>query len=182
MYDYENDKGFINCRAGELYGTDRYQVEKGVLINDWDERVSFYYNPMLGNKFSDYLANDLAWFIVSPKFKKVLQDCKIEGVQYFPVNVINDTNGSIAEKFYLVNICNLVDAIDLEHSKYSEFSVDNKKVISVKKYALNKDKLGKEQIFRLKGSSFAIFVSENIKKAIGKNKITGCDFLEIKVY
>lgn len=182
MYDYDNDKDVINCRANELYGINRYDVEKGVEINNWNERVNFYCNSTAGDRFSDYLANDLAWFIVSPKFKKALQDCKVEGVQYLPVNLVNEIDGSNLAEFYLVNICNLVDALDLEHSKYTEFSIDNEKLISVKVYALKRNRLSNAQIFRLKGSSFAIFVSENIKKAIEKNKVKGCSFLEVKVY
>ncbi len=52
----------------------------------------------------------------------------------------------------------------------------------MKVYALRKSKLNGYDIFRLKESSMAIFVSEKIKKIVEENQISGCDFLEVKTY
>ena len=103
-------------------------------------------------------------------------------LQFIPIEAINKSTGKLCTSFYLVNICCLLDGLDLEHSKYSVFTVGEKKVLSVKVYSLKKSVTEGHHIFRLKSSSAAIFVSEELKKEIEKNRITGCDFLEVKTF
>ncbi|WP_408605924.1 imm11 family protein [Defluviitalea phaphyphila] len=54
-------------------------------------------------------------------------------------------------------------------------------MIDIEKHALKREKIKDKHIFRLKDETFPIFVSEKVVKALKKNRITGCDFLEVKV-
>jgi hypothetical protein len=182
IYDYKNDDDVICCTQKDMYGIDRYDVIKGEEINCWSESISFSYNPYDGKNFTDFLANDLNWFMVSQAFKEILEKNKIGGLQYLPIIILNDVTEEIIKNYYLTNVCNLIDALDLENSKFSIYTnIDGSNLISVNVYALKNDIIKDIDIFRIKDNNIPIFVSDKLRKIIRKNKITGCDFVEVKV-
>lgn len=182
LYDYENDDDVICCTRKELYNIDRYDVIKGEEITCWNNDIYFSYSHNDGSIFTDFLANDLDWFIISSAFKETLEKNKITGLQYLPITLLNETTGEITKQHYLVNVCNLIDALDLANSKYSTFTkTDGSTLISVNVYALKSDMIENIDIFRLKNNNIPIFVSDRLRKIIKKNKFTGCDFLQVKV-
>ena len=54
-------------------------------------------------------------------------------------------------------------------------------MISVQKYAIKRNVIKDNDLFRLKNHYTSIFISERLKKAMKKNGITGCDYMEVKV-
>lgn len=181
LYDYEHDVDAICCDSGDLKGIDRYDVEHGKIIENWDSDITFTYDPSEGDRKTDYLGNNLGWLIISEKFRNVLQNVTTEKIQYLPVNIININNNQKLGNYFVVNIYNTVEALDLDKSEYKIFEIDeNEKVISVKKYALKLENINKD-IFKLKEKTIPIFLSERVMNEIKENNITGCDFLEVKV-
>lgn len=182
IYDYKNDDDVICCNKKNLHNIDRYDVIKGEKINSWNDNISFSFNPSGGNRFTDFLANDLNWFIISKAFKETLEKNEVMGLQYLPILVINDATGEISRDFYLANVCNLIDALNLENSKFSIYkNLDGSDLISINVYALNNHAIKDVDIFRVKESNIPIFVSEKLRKLIKKNKFSGCDFLQVRV-
>jgi hypothetical protein len=182
MYDYENSEGNVVCTSDEMYGIDRYGIEQGRYYDKWDDRFTFSFDPEQGERWTDYLSTDLGWFVISTKFKETLDRIGITNIQYIPIRIKNVIDDSMVEGYSVANICSLIDALDLEHSDYSEFELDeNEKVLSVRKYALKQNAIKELQIFRVEKSQMAIFVSEKVKEEVERNNITGCDFLEVKV-
>jgi len=183
MYDYENDENTVMLETDEnTLGFDRYEVEKGVIFKNWNENITFYFDVTNGNIITDYLANNLAWFIVTEKFKKVLANIAQDSIQFLPITVKDKKSNQEFDRCYLANICTVVDALDLDNSKYDIFKIDeNERIISIEKYAIKGSNLYGVHIFRLKDDYLAIFVSELVKRVIQENEITGCAFLEVKV-
>ena len=182
IYDYENDADAICCFSKDLSDMNQYSVMQGLFIDSWNDKITLYYDNEEGNRKTDFLGNDMGWFIVSEKFKQVLNAGKIEGIQYLPLNIKNVTDNKPLEGYSVANVYNLADARDLNHSKYNEFEIDeNKKILSIMLYALRKEKIGGLDIFKLKNDAIPIFVSEKFVDSIAKNAITGCSFLEVKV-
>jgi len=179
QYDYEHDDKFVFFVIDEsTLGFDRYDVEKGEMIYNWNDNIKITFDKTKGSFLSDYIANDLTWFIITDKFKHLLNDYETGLVQYLPIKAF----GKEKIDAYLLNICNLVDALNLDNSKYNIYELDdNEKMLSIQKYALTGSNIGKFDIFRLKNDYFSIFVTERLKNAMKKNDITGCDFLEVKV-
>lgn len=182
LYDYVNDEDAICCESDELYCADRYDVEKGVIINDWDDRITLYYNPKEGNRETDFLGNDLGWLIISEKLKLILENEMIRGIQYLPVSIKNKLDSKLLNNYYVANIYNSIDALDLSRSDYSVFELDeNEKIFSFKLHVLKGEKLKGIDIFRLKEDNIPQFVSEKIVNLIKENGITGFDFNEVVV-
>ena len=85
------------------------------------------------------------------------------------------------DSYFVANIVTVIDALDLDNSKYDVFELDDEKIISVEKYALKSSQIVNRHIFRLKDKTIPIFVSETLKKVIEDNKFTGFEFLEVDV-
>ncbi|WP_082705899.1 AHH domain-containing protein [Aneurinibacillus sp. XH2] len=171
----------IMCYCEETYGIEQYQLKEGKLFKSWNERITFYYDPNEGERQTDYLANNLGWFVVSSKLKRVLDSLEKGNIQYFPVRIIDKCTNEPLEGYFVANIINVVDALCLEHSKDSVFELDGEKIYSVQKYALTKENVAGNHIIKLKGDEIPVFVSEKFREEIEKNGIIGCDFQEVKV-
>lgn len=183
LYDYGNDSEAIGCISREMYGIDQYDVEKGTFVDRWDSRIVLQYDPKDGDKETDYLANDLGWLIVSRRLRNLFEKEKVQGLQYLDIFIQNKNSQEYLDGYSVVNICNLVDALDLEHSQYDIFEVDkDEKFISVEKYALKKDMLQGQDLFKLKDDTIPKFISERLVKVMIENNVTGCDFLEVNIY
>lgn len=182
LYDYENDTDSVLGIAKEMDGIDQYDLKKGCYIEKWNPNLTFCYDSNEGDVFTDYLGNNLAWFVISNRLKVLFETIGCEKIQYLPVKIYNINDNSVTDDYYVANIFNIQDALDLENSKYDEWIIDDtSKMLSIECHALKEDKLRGIHILKLQADPFPIFVSEKVKSAIKKHGITGCDFLEVKV-
>ena len=180
IYDYENDDKSIFCDIANIGNMSEYIVQDGKTIDNW-ENVIFEYNSQDGNIFTDYLSNVYSWLVVSDKFKRVTNDLISDHVQYLPLKIIERNTGVEIDTYSVLNILSIVDALDLEHSVYDIFELDNEKIISIQKYALQKNKILDQHIFRLENQEIGIFVSEALKEVIESEHLLGFSFLEVYV-
>lgn len=179
MYDYENSKGRIFGKILTLNELNRYDFEKGEIlpIKENELKLELDVTDDNGNIETDYFSNDLILLIVSEKTKNVFEKIQKEGIQFIAIDVIKKDKIKLKNKYYLVNILNIEDVLDLNNSKYDKFDLDNgEKFISIERHALFENKI-QNNIFRLKNDTHSIFVSQILKKMIEKEKLTGFDFL-----
>ena len=119
LYDYEHDNNTILLKINEkTLMFDRYEAEKGIEFNEWKVDIKVDYDN--DKEITDYVSNDLGWFIVTDKLKSIIENMENDKIQYLPIRAISN-NGKEVLDVYLVNICNIVDALDLENSKYSVY-------------------------------------------------------------
>ncbi|MFD1359008.1 imm11 family protein [Fictibacillus halophilus] len=180
LLDDSNDNDVV-CYCNNTHGFEQYELSEGKYIHDWNKDIAFLYNPSEGDRLTDYLANNLGWLIVSTRFKDVLCELNVCGVQYLPVKVINSADNTTLNNYYVANVINVVDAINLNYSDYSVINLDDEKIYSIRKYALSKNDIKMNHLFKLKGFEIPLFASESVKELVTKNNIKGCDFLEVKV-
>lgn len=182
MYDYEHDDNaiFLEIDINSLI-FDRYDTERGIVFETWDNNIDVIYDKSKGEVITDYIANELAWFIVTDKFKTIIESINNNNIQFLKIRA-KCKNSTEELDVYLVNICNVIDALDLNNSRYRVYETGkNEKMLSIQKYAIKSDKVQGYDLFRLEGDYVSIFISERLKKCIKKNGITGCDFLEVKI-
>ncbi|MGG3844724.1 imm11 family protein [Aeribacillus composti] len=177
---YDSDDRDVVAYCIDTKGFEQYELSEGKYIHNWNSEITFYFDPKEGERLTDYLANNLGWFIVSERFKAILEKVD-DGIQYLPINVVIKGENKILKGFSVANILNVVDALNLENSDYSVFELDGESIYSIKKYALCKEAIQSKHIIKLKGDEIPIFISEELRELIEKNNITGCDFLEVKV-
>jgi len=162
------------------FGIEDEELTIGKEFQGWDDRFKFFYDKTEGTIATDYLANDMCWFVVSDKLKIIMETMN-SNIQFLPIEVLEKES----EKkliYYVANILKLVDALCLEKSDYFETDIPNIGIIyTISNYAIYEKKVQNIDIFKLSGNQeIPIFISEDFKEAILKNDITGIDFLEVK--
>ena len=180
MYDYEKGERYIDCNDADLQEIDRYIVSGGILINEW-KQIIFEYD---GSKeiMTDYVFNAYRWPIVSKKFCSLVSGLvPSDKIQNLPVTLFDVSEKCKDESYSVLNVLDVIDAIDLEHSDYDVLKLGDKKINFVKKYALKKKAIEGHDIFRLKNDTIPLFISERVKNAIEENQLLGFDYLEVKV-
>lgn len=174
----END---IVCHYKYDLGIQQYEFKTGQTFDRWDGSFQFYYNKSEGEVSTDYLANDMGWFVVSKRLKTIMETLSTS-IEYFPVDIIELEIGDRLEGYYIANILKVVDALCLEESDYHEIQTKSVGTIyNVRKYAIYESKVENSDIFKLRNrQEIPIFVSEVFKKEIENNELTGMDFHGIK--
>ena len=182
IYDYENDDNYINCSKANLKGVNEYTVCNGIYVNEWKKDMIFDYDPEEANIKTDYIGNVYGWLIVSEGFRNATKMLTEDSIQYLDVGIRDISNRNIDTSYRIANVIDVVDAVDLEKSKYDEFDLGDEKVLSFEKYALKETVIARHHIFKLKNDEIPTFVSEEIKNLIQANNLTGFEFLEVEVY
>ncbi|MEK3952120.1 MULTISPECIES: imm11 family protein [unclassified Psychrobacillus] len=180
ILDDSNDNDVV-VHCEDTHGFEQYELKEGNFLESWNDNITFYFNLHDGNRFTDYLANNLGWFIVSKKFKDLIKKIE-EDVQFLPVNVVDFESKSkiVNDEYFVANVLGVVDALNLQNSDYSVVDLDGEKIYSVRKYAVSEDKINNKNLFKLKGDEIPLFMSEDFKQLVEKSNITGCEFLEIR--
>jgi hypothetical protein len=180
MYDWNSDNDdTVFCNKEEIYFDDEYIVTSGLKLEAFNKRTSFYFDK--GNIFEDYLDNVLTWPLVSEKFKMAFEKLNIDGVQFFPVSIQEINNIDNVKIYWLLNIINFPDCLDLKQSKYRELHKESGMVLGLTHPVLIKEKLKGMHILRAQKDVVSIYISEILKNEIEYSKISGVDFREVKV-
>ena len=140
--DMEREKDIIlHCKNRERF--ESYSFKDGEYYHNENERIELFFDEKEGDVWTDYLANDKGWFIVSEKLRLILQSLNSE-IQFIDI-IISDSEGvALEEKYYIANIIKVVDALCLNKSNYFETYIEGKGTIyTVSKYGIyeNKTKL-----------------------------------------
>lgn len=116
----------------------------------------------------DYIANNLAWFVISEKAKNIFEQFNLCKCQYIKV-IDKATNALIG---YLVNCLESYDALDIEHSVgyYDSYG------FTAIKYAIKEEKLHGVDFFQIEEPISPLFISERIRKQLKQSKVKGFDY------
>ena len=175
----END---IICHFQNDYGIQQNALNTGKVFENWDDRFEFFYTKEEGDVWTDYLANDKGWFLVSNRLKTLLESVNTD-IQFLKVGIKETNNGEDFKQYYIANIIKVVDALCLDKSEYFETEIQGIGTIyTVSKYGIYADKTDSADVFKLSNrQEIPIFVSEKFKDLIQKVNITGISLTEISV-
>ena len=177
--DGEND---VVCHFENDFGMNQNMMITGKNVKNWDKRFEFFYVKEEGNIWTDYLANDKGWFLVSKKLKTLLESVNTD-IQFFEVNIKEKNNKAVSQIYYIANIVKTVDALCLDKSLYFETKIEGMGTIyTISKYGIYEDKTENADVFKLSNrQEIPVFVSEKFKNLIEKEQITGISLTEINV-
>lgn len=162
----------------DLYGFKYTDLLIGKAIERWDERICLYYEEE--GEWEDYLANPLHWPLLSEHFVSILNRVKAR-IQYFPANIRNRATGERKTGYYVANITELIFALDLDASDYDLWDAQTGQVHRLNKLVIKKSKVNPTiHIFRLGEYPFSLIVSEELKKMLEFEKISGIDFWQVE--
>jgi len=177
LYDYEHDTnaGYIRLNESSL-SFSRYDVNESqplkvnkIFCEVEHENIENY----------DYIANNLAWLIVSEKVKRILSSFNLGEHEF--IQIVESKNNEIVG--YLVHSMNLLDAFDERKAVFtkSKFTINGNDLehLIVIKYAIRAEKVGNFDVYKLKVNNIPYFVSEVVKNKLSENNINGFNFLPI---
>ena len=175
-------KNDIVCHFSDDYGIQQNSLNIGIFFEKWDKRFELFYIKEEGDIWTDYLANDKGWFLVSNKLKGILESVNTE-VQFLKVKVKEKNSKESYNEYYIANIIKIVNALCLDISRYFKTKIDGiGTVFTVSKYGIYADKTDGADVFKLSDNQqIPIFVSEKFKNIIEKENITGISLTEISV-
>ncbi len=174
--------GNIICHYENDFEINQNSLVTGKIFEFWDDRFEFYYIKDEGNIWTDYLFNDKGWFLISSKFKRILETINTD-IQYFSVNIKEKDDEKKTKEYYVANIIKVVDALCLHKSKYFETYIDGiGSIYTVSKYGIYSNKTEDADMFKLANrQEIPIFISEKLKCILELENITGVSFVEINV-
>ena len=79
----END---IICHFDDKFTIPQNALIMGKYFNQWDDKTVIRFSIGEGSVWTDYLANDKGWFLVSEKLKKILESVDTD-IQFLKVTV-----------------------------------------------------------------------------------------------
>lgn len=166
----------------ELSGIDELPFELNLVKLDVEKNGLVESNELIGVKeiWRDYQPNSLAWPLMSEKLKDVIDSNLTgkEGVEW--INAIVNGNGE-QKKYYIPRFKNMLDVLDQDKTMF----VQGTNHIIRPVFSLSKIKelhlFSKPSSHDLWKITSGIYISEVLKKAIQKAKITGVDFDETLV-
>ncbi|MFD1736712.1 imm11 family protein [Bacillus salitolerans] len=116
------------CFCNDSKGFEQYHLIEGKFIKHWNEGLTFYFYTDDGSEQTDYLANNLGWFLVSDKLKSLLTEIDKSDIQYLPVRVVNIKDNSIIKGYSVANALSVLGVLNLEHSDNSVIEADEDNV------------------------------------------------------
>ena len=181
IYDFENDDDNVIVRSDSFLDYYHYNILDGECINDWNKNTKLCYSEDEGNVFTDYLAMDKGWILVSNKFYNIMHEIIDDSVQFLNIMIEDKKTGNENSSYRVLNVTKHLNALDFDNSVYDIFEVEDEKIISVEKYALKKNLVENNNIFKLENEPIPVFVSEKFKQIVEENRLTGFYFSEVKV-
>ena len=175
----END---IVCHYENYYGIQQNALNIGEKFDKWDDRFAFFYTKEEGDVWTDYLANDKGWFLISSKLKELLELINTD-IQFFATKIKEKNSGDVVTGYYVANVIKVVDALCLDKSQYFETEIEGLGILyTVSKYGIYAEKTEGADVFKLANrQQIPIFVSERFKSLIEEENITGISLIEINV-
>lgn len=154
-------------------------ILKKLSFQHWPN-VQFYYSSKAATKESDLLLNASRWPLIHNRVQKAFKDAKVEGVSYYPIELIDVVTGETNNHYSLLYVGNFIDAIDMIRSKYVYNEKYNMYTFVPNKSFLELSKCMQYDIFRCDKSPSSIFVSDKIVDIINRNGFTGFIFVPQK--
>jgi hypothetical protein len=106
----------------------------------------------------------------SEKAIEIMKPFLTENVQILPLTHPN-------HKYYLLNVTNVIDALDYDNSEFLKLRSGKK--VKVKQYVFKEDLVLNQDIFKIKQFTSDVYVSDRFRQSVIDNKLTGFNFIEL---
>ena len=113
-----------------------------------------------GDYYPDIISSLITLY--STKIKNCFDNCGIDNIDYYPVNIIDKKTNSVNTDYWFANICERIRCVDIEKS-------DTKKnafgTLKFKSFSIDEAKTNGAALFRLDEKGTLVIIHERIHKA-----------------
>jgi hypothetical protein len=154
---------------------------KTPIANSFADELPLRIQVQKGTAPMDFTLGSFEMPVVRPRIAEHLDACCGRAIQLIPASINGD-------QFEILNVLEVLDAIDEQHSEISRWTVDDgvpEKIGSyfgVARLALATAKVMNARIFRLKNWTGLIIVNDEIKGLLQSHNPTGIQFSELDTF
>ncbi len=124
-------------------------------------------------KLYDFMGNILGVLVVSPRVRQVVEELKLDNVEFLPITMCDHEWNPVAEGYCILNVLGSQDAIDMEKSQY-QLSALSKEIAHIENLVLKKDKIDPQAgLFRARNMMELFLLSDRVRDAFTKEGLTG---------
>ncbi len=175
----DSDENDIVVKVDDKYNALSELLNSGNDICDWDNNIILNYSLDDGTVLTDFLANDMGWYIVSEKVRKIIVDLNLyKEIQLLPIILRNNDNNHMVN-YWILNIKIIIDAFDLKNSDYKRIKMGSDYVYIIRKYCLIKDKVKGYNCIKVFQNKTPTFFSELLVKKFLENSVSGIEFRKV---
>jgi len=174
-------RNWANKRIGivdDKMRTRYLEFQRGIKMDE-DKIVSPVINFKCDKKYMyDVLPNNGGIPVVSKKVLELLLEKYADDFQYFKADIKNE--GNDVSGYYILNVINKLNVIDMEKSKYSTYAFMGlqDRVSNIEYIAYKWKDLGRYGLARNADYMRDVLVDDKVKELFIKNNIKGVDFYE----
>jgi len=121
----------------------------------------FTTNALQGDEIRDFLKGSIP--LLSKRFLEILEGAGVDNLQVFPAIIKSDSDGSVWEEYFAVNVLGMIACAELEKSIYDEIMPGH---YIFDELAINTDKAKGALFFRLHEHTPTIMMHFNVGKYI----------------
>lgn len=160
---------FDMLRPEENWSPDEVQQFNGKKVSSqWTPIKLVRLQPEKGRPLSDAPSYYSHLPVLSERAKTVLENCFTGVAEVLPA--INDEG-----EFWIINVTNVLDCVDYANAGVTRFR--SGRVMLFEKYAFLKDKVKQQHVFKIVEEPLRyLFVSDDFKKTVEENQLTGFCF------
>ena len=115
------------------------------------------------------------------KFAEVLNSFPVDNIQYYPVKILDQNDGSVEENYLLANIIGLIDCVDLEKSKLKHWK--SGMGFNFESMVIDESKTNGAKIFRIESDPTKIVITEDLKDfLVSKEILSGVEVVRTEDY
>ena len=85
------------------HGVNQNDLINGKMFEDEETYFQFYYDEKEGDTWTDFIANDKGWLIVSDRIRALLENCNSD-IQFLNTSISKKNGEKEDRKYYIVNV------------------------------------------------------------------------------
>ncbi len=152
-----------------------WKLGEGISCRDWfpmESEVQIYSEK--GIKLTDAIPNYSNKLIISKKLRDIFEEKSGAHFEFFPIKV-KDKKGRVVDKeYFIANLLDTVDCVDMEKSEYRICSIIKDQVDRFSLLVFDENRIdSSKNIFRLKDQTKLIVITSNFLKVLVDNGIKG---------
>lgn len=181
---YSDEQASLNTRPPSIHAQ-RLYFDDGVLLVQ--PNISAVLDISLSEEDDGFLTDNLVapgvpGLLISSRLRGVLEQCGVDNIQYFPVNMRLSDGTILFNEYSIANIIGRVSCIDFTQSDIVADDGPPLVIDSIDHLVLKQDNTHELDVFRLGEFFVAIIVSSRVKDAIQRSGVSGVEFYAIDEY
>lgn len=175
-WDGDDETRVLFARLVESTPDLRYIPSRREVPSPWPD-VTFNFE---GEGVEDIPYQVMGWFLVSDKLKTIIEESRMTGIRFYPIQVASKLSFSLPRYWY--GHLKLLDgAIDFERSVYSRKDIQGDEFLIMVKYALKRSAIEGWDFFRTAEATAAGFCSGRFRDLVLGNNCAGVAFRPVPV-